>query len=219
MNIRACTILFIILLLSVSTRAQDSRTFRLHASLGLNGCQIHGDNYSGYDKIGLFAGLSVRAKLSEKASAELGFYFSQKGSRHNSNPKINDYTYYRVHLNYIDLQPIFRYQLTQKYFITGGPSVAYLISYTEENEFGDWSGVYPFEKFEVGVNIGLGAKLNDKWTVEVRSGNSVTPIRSYGVLANKVYYPNAVARFFNKGLYNNILTLLFTFQFDKKKSE
>jgi hypothetical protein len=216
-------LLALFLFCSLLLPAQDKRelVFSLKPSLGINGCQIHGDNYSGYDKFGLFGGIAVNARLNERSSLEMGFYFSQKGSRHNPDPKKGDYSYYRVNLNYIDLPLSFRFRVTDDYFITLGPSVAYLVSYTEETERGDWTGVYPFSKFETGVNFGLGRRINDKFTVELRSSNSVTPIRSYGVLANRVWYPNPVARFFNRGLYSNLLTLFVSYNlnFKKKGSE
>ncbi len=186
-------------------------------ALGLNGCQIHGDNYSGYDKAGIFAGIAVNASLNQKISFDLGFYFSQKGARHNQNPEKGDYSYYRVNLNYIDMPLLFRYHLNSIYFISMGPSMAYLIDYKEENERGDWTGVYKFNKFETGINFGLGRKIKERFLVEVRSSNSITPIRNYGILATQVFYPNAVARFFNKGLYNNILTLIVSYKINFKK--
>ena len=72
--------------------------------MGLNFCQIHGDSYSGFDKLGLFFGTSVNARLKKKMSLELGFYFSQKGARHNSNPENGDFSFYRVNLNYLDVK-------------------------------------------------------------------------------------------------------------------
>jgi hypothetical protein len=198
--------------------SQTANVFTLKPSLGINGCQIHGDNYSGFDKFGLFAGTAANARLGEKASFEIGFYFSQKGSRHNQNPKNNDYSFYRVNLNYMDLPLSFLYLINQKYFITLGPSVAYLISYREETERGDWTGDYPFNKFEVGVNIGVGANLGDHFAVELRSSNSVTPLRSYGILATQVYYPNPVARFFNRGLYSNLLSFFLTYRIDLNRN-
>ena len=185
--------------------------------MGLNACQIHGDNYSGYDKAGIFAGVAVNASVNQKTSFELGFYFSQKGARHNQNPEKGDYSYYRVNLNYVDLPLLFRYHLNPVYFISLGPSLAYLIDYKEENERGDWTGVYKFNKFETGLNFGLGRKIKEKFSVEVRSSNSITPIRNYGILATQVFYPNPVARFFNKGLYNNILTVIVTYKINFKK--
>jgi len=215
-------ILFIFLFSSIALKSQNNSddVFTLRPALGFNGCQIHGDNYSGYDKFGIFGGMSVNAKLNTKASLELGFYFSQKGARHNQNPVKGDYSFYRVNLNYIDLPLMFKYQVNSIYFLSAGPSVAYLVNYQEDNEVGNWNGVYPFEKFEYGINVGLGRKIKDNFFVEVRSSNSISPIRKYGILATQVFYPNAVARFFNAGLYNNILTLVVSYKLNtKKKSE
>ena len=108
------------------------------------------------------------------------------------------------------------YQATPRYFISLGPSVAYLISYTEESDQGNFTGMNPFNKFEMGVNIGLGAKLGENVFFELRCSNSITPVRNYGSAANQIFYPNPVARFFNKGLYSNILSLFFTYKFQLK---
>lgn len=209
----------IVLLFSIKIIAQDNKDniFSLRPSLGFNACQIHGDNYSGYDKFGAFGGITVNAKLDTKSSIELSFYFSQKGARHNQNPSKGDYSYYRVNLNYIDLPLIFKYQINKTYFLSLGPSMAYLINYQEDNEVGNWDGVYPFEKFEYGINVGLGRKIKNNFFVEVRSSNSFSPIRKYGILATQVFYPNALARFFNAGLYNNVLTLIVSYKLTKKQ--
>jgi hypothetical protein len=204
--------ILILLFFSVQLAAQEANVFSLKPALGVNGCQIHGDNYSGYDKFGLFAGLAVNSRFSASNSVELGFYFSQKGSRKNENPKNNDYTFYRANLNYFDMPLSLRHSINEKYFVTLGPSIAYLISYTERAFPDNCPGDCPFNKFEVGINVGLGARIADKITLELRSSNSLTPIRNFGQLANLVYYPNPVARFFNRGLYNNILSLFLAYE-------
>ena len=213
----------IFFLASCTFFAQDNTksVFTLKPTLGINGCQIHGDNYNGFNKLGLFTGIAVNARLKNKASIDIGFYFSQKGARHNSNPEKGDFSYYRVNLDYIDIPVLFRFKVNPAYFITLGPSIAYLVNYNENINYVDFTGAYKFNKFETGVNIGLGRKLlKDKFFVEVRSSNSITPTREYGQIANLVFYPNPVARFFNKGFYNNILTLMFSYNIDfKKKSE
>ncbi|MDO9000205.1 MAG: porin family protein [Bacteroidota bacterium] len=205
----------------VLSQDNNKSVFTLKPALGINGCQIHGDNYSGYDKLGFFAGIAVNAHLKGKTSLDIGFYFSQKGARHNPKPAKNDFSYYRLNLNYIDLPLLLKFNVNPVYFITVGPSIAYLINYNENIDYVDFTGVYKFNRFETGVNIGLGRKiLKDKFFIEVRSSNSITSIREYGQLANLVFYPNPVARFFNKGFYNNILTLLLSYNIDfKKKSE
>lgn len=213
-------LIFFLISYSLFPQAYKGSVFTLKPSLGLNGCQIHGDTYSGYNKVGVFGGTAVNARLKNKASLELGFYFSQKGARHNSNPGKGDFSFYHVTLNYIDLPLSFRFNVNPRYFITLGPSVAYLVSYKENINYTDYTGQYHFNNFEIGVNIGLGRKIKEKFFVEVRCSNSITPIRDYGTIANLVFYPNPVARFFNKGLYNNILTLMVSYTIDlKKKTE
>lgn len=191
--------------------------FTLKPSLGINACQVHGDAYDGYNKPGVFCGAAVNARLSSRASLELGFYFSQKGAKHNPNVDKGDYSYYRLNLNYLDMPILFRYMLNPAYFLTIGPSIAYLINYTENINYTDQTGRYHFNKTELGVNIGLGRKIKGNFSFEVRCSNSITAVRSYGVVANLVFFPNPVARFFNKGFYNNILTFLVSYKLNFKK--
>ena len=194
-GLRFTPAIFLTLLFWTSSNAQD--VFTLRGAFGFNGCQIHGDNFSGYDKFGVLFGPAVNARISENASWELGFYFSQKGSRRNPNPKIGDYTYYRIHLNYLDIPVIYKRRIGERYFLSLGPSFSYLISYREESDRGDWTGLWPFNKFVAEVNLGIGGDINEQWTIELRTTNSVVPVRHWGgnFTAN-VYYPNAIARYF-----------------------
>lgn len=182
----------------------------------MNFCQIHGDNDAGFHKIGAFAGTAINAKFSDRISLELGFYFSQKGSR--KNPTKDDPTFFRIHLNYIDLPLSLRIMANSKYFITLGPSIAYLISSKVDINYSDYSDLFRFNTYEVGVNVGLGRKIGEKINVEVRSSNSILPVLSYG-FSSTIFYPNPVARFFNKGLYSNMLTLIFSYSIDLKKKQ
>jgi hypothetical protein len=216
--------LFLIpLLFSFVLFSQDNTKsiFTLKPSLGLNACQVHGDRYNGFNKLGVFAGIAVNAQFKNKSSIDIGFYFSQKGAKHNPVPAKGDYAYYKLNLNYIDLPVLFHFQVNPVYFITIGPSIGYLINYNENINYVDFTGAYKFNKFDAGINLGLGRKiLKDKFFVEVRSSNSYLSIRDYGQIANQVFFPNTAAKFFNKGFYNIILTLMFSYNIDfKKKSE
>lgn len=207
-------ILLFLVYTSKAQNDQSSSVFSLKPSLGINACQVHGDNFSGYKKPGLFAGLAVNALVNDKTSIELGFYYSQKGAW--KNPTKTNFSYYRLNLNYIDIPLSLRYMLNPRYFLTLGPSIAYLINYNENIDYTDFTGFYEFKKYEVGLNIGLGRTVKDKLSVEVRCSNSITSVRDYGIVSN-VFYPNPVARFFNKGFYNNILTLMLSYQLDFSK--
>lgn len=217
MVIKRFFIIFISLSAFVVSNAQE-RVFSLKPGAGFTACQIHGDRYNGFNKFGINLGISVNAALTSKTSLDLGFYFIQKGARHNQNPEKNDFTFYRVNLNYLEFPLLLNYNLNKDYFVTLGGSGAYLISYREDNETGNLTGLYPFKNIEYALSFGLGRHLGKKISVEVRSSNSVAAIRPYGIQATNVFFPNPVARYFNKGLYNNILlvNLHYHLTFTKK---
>jgi hypothetical protein len=205
--------------LVLKSQTETGSVFKLAPALGFNACQVHGDGYSGYNKAGVFGGIAINARLSknDKMSLDLGFYFSQKGARHNPNPEKGDNTYYNLNLNYIDMPLSFRYMLNTKYWVTLGPSIAYLISHNENINYIDRTADSKFNRTELGVNFGLGRKIINNFFVEVRTSNSIMAVRSYGAVANLVFFTNPVARFFNKGFYNNILTLIVSYNIDIKK--
>jgi hypothetical protein len=196
---------------------QNTTAFKLKPSLGLNGCQIHGDTYSGYDKIGLFTGIALNTQFKDKIYGELGFYFSQKGARRNEVPKNNDYRSYLVNLNYIDMPVSCYYALNANYALMAGASVAYLVSAKEYINRINMTAYSHFNKFELGLNIGLQRKLKERLFAEIRCSNSISPVRNYGMAATGIYYPNPIARFFNKGLYNNTLSIFVTYLIEAKK--
>ncbi|MCX8080305.1 MAG: PorT family protein [Bacteroidia bacterium] len=187
---------------------------------GVNGCQIHGDDQSGYRKAGLYAGADVRFSVKDKNMFQIGLFYSEKGSQKNQNPEKNDFTFYHIHLRYVEM-PVTYYRILseKKYFLSFGIYSAYLINYFEYNEYGNWTGAYPFKKMEFGINAGLGKFLTDKIVLECRFGNSFLPIREYGIRSTGIYYPNPVARIFNRGLYNNIVTIELYYRFIPKEKK
>ncbi|MFN7911851.1 MAG: outer membrane beta-barrel protein [Bacteroidota bacterium] len=214
--------LFVIFFLILHLNSQNiskKGVFSIFPTIGFNTCQIHGDNYAGYNKFGALAGIGVRANIQPKYSLALEFNFTQKGARHNQNPEKGDFTFYRVNLNYIDLCLMNKLSLNKTYYANLGLGLNYLINYQEDNHVGNWNNVWPFEKFEFSLNTGLGRKLTEKFNVEVRANNSLLPIRPYGLNASGIFYPNAIARFFNKGLYNNTLSLVLTYQISLTKKQ
>jgi hypothetical protein len=125
-----------------------------------------------------------------------------------------------VNVNYLEMPLLLNAQLNPRYFLTIGPSIGYLLNFNVHVNNIDYSSLYTFEKFEFGTNFGLGRRLKGNFLVEVRTSNSFMPILRYGRAANAVYFPNPVARFFNKGLYNNVLSAFIIYEIHpKKKSE
>lgn len=185
------------------TALAGKNTFNLLFVAGLTPSQVHGDAYSGFHKLGAMGGVGVESQFSENWAANLSFLFIQKGSRKNQNLEKNDLTYYYLNLNYVEVPVLFTYN-QKRFLFDVGVSAGYLINYYEASEAGNFTGMYPFNKFEYSVKIGLGVNLSPKWFVNFRSSNSFITIRPNRI-KQSIYFNNIIARTFNKGYYNNIL--------------
>ena len=182
---------------------------------GVSPSQVHGDAYSGFHKIGGMGGLGVETVFSEKASMSLSFLFIQKGAQKNQNLSKNDLTAYYLNLNYLEVPLLVTYT-QQKFIFDAGISAAYLINYYEADQNMVYTGVFPFQKFDYSVKIGLGYNINPKWFVNFRSSNSFITIRPNRI-KQAIYYNNIIARTFNKGYYNNILEFTLGYRIIPKK--
>lgn len=204
-----------ILLIPLWLLAQEKpKTFHLLVTAGVTPSQVHGDAYSGFHKLGAMAGIGVGTDFSDKWSGNLSFLFIQKGSRKNQNPEKNELTYYYLNMNYIEVPVQVMYQ-HKKFLFDAGLSAGYLINYYEGSDAGNLTGLYPFQKFEYSVKIGLGYAINNRWAVNLRSSNSFITTRPNRT-KQAIYFNNIIARTFNKGYYNNILEFALTYRLRKK---
>lgn len=196
---------------------QKKDVFNLLLTAGVSPSQVHGDAYNGFSKVGAMGGVGVESVFSEKVSMNLSFIFIQKGAKKNPNPAKNDLTAYYLNLNYLEVPILLTY--TQKRFLFDvGVSAAYLINYYEADQNMVFTGLYPFQKFDYSVKVGLGVNLNSKWFVNFRSSNSFITNRPNRI-KQSVYYNNIIARTFNKGYYNNILEFTIGYRIKTKKNK
>lgn len=197
---------------------ENSKRFFLGISAGFTGCQVHGDSYSGYNKLGFVGGLFVHYKWFQNVIPQIGIIYIEKGSRHN--PDSMDLSQYLLRLHFVEvpMNVKFLFLKRNKMFITIGHSIAYLFNFYEEKNYLNVTNTVKNEKFEFSINTGIGYQLNEKWNIELRANNAYTPFRYYAFPAN-IYYNNPIARMFNKGLYNNILELIFTYHIYGKDKE
>lgn len=202
-----------------SIKAQEKKnTFNLLISAGVAPSQVHGDAYSGFHKAGAMGGIGVETVFNEKLNLSLSFLFIQKGSRKNPKPDKGDYTAYYLNLNYLEVPLLLSYTHKKKYIFDIGVAAAYLINYYEATENGNQTGLYPFQKFDYSVKIGLGYNITERWFMNFRSSNSFITTRP-NYIKQAIYYNNIIARTFNKGYYNNILEVTLGFRvIPKKKS-
>ena len=184
---------------------------------GINGCQVFGDNLAGYHKAGLFGGGFVGWQFTPMSALRMELEFSQKGSKETPTED-NGYHYYLIHLNCIDLPVL--YQLffniqRQRFSVEAGLSYTYIIGDPKEDySYGDGFGGdippgmgRPFVPSSLNVVAGLYYHITQNLFVNLRTSNSITPIRKDPAIRQHLFGWH--------GQSNDVITLSVGWNFGK----
>jgi hypothetical protein len=175
---------------------------------GLNTSQITGDNFSGYNQPGIIGGLWISRQINEKMKLVMEMEYLPKGSRRNPKPNELDFAFYRLRLHYIEVPIVFNYKAHKRFTLETGLSFGALVGVYEADENGPLTGnfapVEQFKRSDISFNAGINWLIDDKWTFNVRSINSIFPVRDF---------QNQVTTFLNRGQYSNCVMGRFLYQF------
>jgi hypothetical protein len=164
---------------------------------GLSASQVHNDNFSGYNKLGLYAGAYIQTELSDKFLFETGMQYVAKGSRSVKRDNQDIVHKYVMRLGYIEFPVLLKFRI-EKWDFELGPSFGFLLHSKELDQFGEQQSPTSFEPFELAVTVGVNYMVNEQVGVNLRHVNSIFPIRTP---TDGVYYTNGQAQ------YNIVLTL------------
>lgn len=163
-------IFLLIIMLSSPVFAQN---FNAKIILGLNGCQIDGDDMSGYNKAGLVAGAAVEYPLSKSLSIQPELIYSQKGSRFTE----KDFTQVIWRINSIDIPVMLNYRFNEKVRGQFGVAVNYVISAkAADPELVFIDNTNLFSRFNYVSHIGVSYFASQEWEFNVRYGYSILNI-------------------------------------------
>ena len=191
-----------------------SQVFNTGLIAGISGSQIEGDGYGGYRKLGFIGGGFVGLDLSEKVSSQFEIYFINKGSFDAAHPDKGDYDKLSINLNYIEV-PFFLSYKSNKIKFEAGLYLAKLVGTPKlEDEFDPvFVNQYPFKSFDFGGLIGASYQINERFSFNLRSKNSIVPIRDF---QNQDQNVGILNKLFNQGWYNVDLNFTFRFHFINK---
>ncbi len=198
--------LFLLTLISMAVDAMP-QAFHGGVTAGVVGSQVAGDNFSGYNKGGIYGGGWVSLDLSERTGIKTELTYFQKGSRENPNEK-NGYHEYLLRLNYIELPVLFQYKIKQ-FTIEAGPSAGFLMGYYEEVDqdvISDYSGYNKPSDVTFQINLGLEFSLTPVTGVGIRTNNSLWNVFSENETGD-------VWRFWDYGRFNDAIIIYAYFQF------
>ena len=197
---------FLFILISFSFSGLSQLEFSGGIELGVSSTQLSGDALSGFDKFGLSAGPYVRTTFSEKSSARLGILYLNKGSKKNANPKNGDLITYAIRLNYVEAPITYSYSI-HNIRAEGGLAIGRLISSSELGTDGrERDFVFPFEKMDYSVIVGVNYFFSENIFVNGRWSQSVIPVRKSPSVVNS-------GSFYEAGMYNTALQFMIGFEF------
>lgn len=206
-------IIFVFSIIASITVAQE---FRAGPLMGIAFSQVDGDNYAGYNKVGINLGAFVSRSISEKWELQFDIAYMQKGSREAPKPDKGRYDDYKISLSYIQFPVVARYQYKQ-FSMEGGLSIGALISDVEEIEgtpiedLPSYSPV-PFQTMEYATVFGLNYHVNERLRINTRWLYSINRIRIPYDGEIPVYNPKPHWLSRKPGQYNNnfVVTAYYT---------
>ncbi len=176
--------------------------------LGINGSQVDGDSYAGYNKIGFNAGAFVNTKLKERLKLQFEMIYTQKGAYKPSKPEIGDYFTSKLRLNYVEIPILLLYKYKDYMEFEGGFSAAVLMNQEFQDTYGKipLTDIYQYNKYDFGFVAGLNFNISEHFKAGMRYTYTLffTPIRKYKSKSN----------FFTEmGQTNNVLSLSIYYTF------
>lgn len=184
----------LLLCLGATLIAQD---FRGGITAGMVGSQVAGDCCSGYNKAGFYVGGYVYYPLGERSTAQMELQYIQKGSRQNPKEE-NDYNSYLLRIHYVELPVLYKYSLLDQLSLEIGLSYAVYVASKEKADEQEAVSGKAFNRHNLNFIAGLYYNITDNFRINLRSDNSITPIRPH---------VSGKTRFFNQGQYSDLICL------------
>ena len=196
--------LFIFLLTALAGIA-SSQNFEGGVLFGLTASQIDGDNYRGYNKVGLQGGAWVRRMFSYTMAGQMEIRYVQKGALKTNT--VDDPTYYRMALHYIDIPIMAQYIYNENVVFELGIGPEILMSAKAQDEYGDIEITDPKHyRFTMSAIAGVGYRFLEVYSIHFRFNYSVLPIQAHS---------SGQSYLLNQGKYSNVLSFAFYYQIGK----
>jgi hypothetical protein len=176
--------------------------------LGLNVEVVN--KYKQYHRVGVVAGGFVNRSFDDRNSIQMEFLYTTKGSFQPPDSLGNGE--YRIRLTYFEIPVLYKYkthlienkQSLDKLEVEFGPSFGILLSTWQESLYIPMPVTDPFHSYDILINLGLNYYFSENFSVDVRFGNSVVPIRQH---------PGEVIGVFSGGDFNSAFNYTLRYSF------
>lgn len=170
--------------------------------------QVDGDTYDGYHKFGYLAGALVSLKVSPHSSFQMELEYIQKGSRRNGDSLTTDT--YLLRLHYIEIPVLYQFSFLKRFSAEIGPAFDITIGSHEETNGLEVENTVSLRAVTLGGIIGINCDIVNQLKVNFRFGYSLISIRN---VKDGIYPPGYRDILFEKGQYNNLMSLSLIYKF------
>ena len=161
------------------------KTFSGGLVAGSSFCQVDGDKYAGYFKIGINAGAILYARMSNTFSLSMELLYSQKGAKSNFSKSNSSNTLtivnQRINLDYAEIPILLNIYDKHKSHVGAGFSYAQVINSKETIETSPANrydeSLYPFKKVDINFIASGNLNLVKGLYANLRFQYSILPIR------------------------------------------
>lgn len=199
---------------------ENERTFFGGLVAGANFSQIDGDNYKGFDKVGVNVGGIVYTRVSSDIAASIEILFTQRGAYGKEASDLGEkgifVSNYRATLAYAEVPVMLHYFFPDKNHFGAGLSYARLVKSTENattypiQNFDQTK--YPFRKHALDFILDGKIRVWKGLYVNPRFQYSIIPLRGEGEMP----------KYFGREQYNRVVSLrlvyLFGLKYNKKSN-
>lgn len=183
---------------------------------GIDISQVDGDYWAGYNKVGLLAGGFVSLELSPHSSLQLEMAYIQKGSRKNDIYEENDLHSYLLRLHYLEIPVLYQFTFLKRLQVEAGPAADVLLGYQEQTDGSELPNLYPFRAVTLTGIVGVSGYINRHLKATFRFNYSLLSLRQpqpegEGGVPWRTFL-------FERGQFNNVLSLSVSYQFKGRKN-
>jgi len=174
LNISSMKLKIVIILLFL-TQIGLSQGFKSGVLIGFVASQVDGDEWGGYNKVGLQAGGYSRFLFNEKWNLSVELKYIQKGSLHND--KEDPYSYFRIRLNYAEIPVLLNYQMNKRFGFGVGGSYGQLINAGVDDANGSISeSQLNYRMMDINAIVAVKYLLNEHFWMDIKVAYSFLSI-------------------------------------------
>ena len=198
--------LFFFMLLS-GAKVAVAQSFNGGLIAGATFCQVDGDKYFGYNKLGFTAGGYVNLPIANHFALQMELKYTQMGAKSSiKEAELPTYGQYKLVLHYAEIPLMLRYDFghftvygksLDFLSLEAGFSLDFLLKYY--GEMGSQQ-FWKFNFFSVSGNFGLHFALSDHWGLGARMMYSITPMQT-----------NPTPQWFFDHSYNKVIQATVTY--------